>query len=146
MTEEAAWQAYLDQHPEDHGARCIYADWLEERDPLDPRAAGMRLLGEIQIRPTRIVMVVSGDIEWVLGWSKVRSIGVHNDEWERQYGSSLLETAWFSAILEGDKYGNSSSWRFFDSRAAAEDAAALAWTRLTPEQQAEILETAGVTT
>jgi uncharacterized protein (TIGR02996 family) len=41
--EEDAFQSRLDEHPDDHTTRLVFADWLEERG--DPRAAGYRALG-----------------------------------------------------------------------------------------------------
>lgn len=40
--DEAAFQSHLDSHPDDHTARLVFADWLEERG--DPRAEGYRWL------------------------------------------------------------------------------------------------------
>jgi uncharacterized protein (TIGR02996 family) len=47
--EEDAFQARLDEHPDDHTTRLVFADWLEERG--DPRASGYRALGLLRRWP-----------------------------------------------------------------------------------------------
>lgn len=48
-SEEEAFHARLDEHPDDFGCRLVYADWLDDRG--DPRAAGYRALAAIRSWP-----------------------------------------------------------------------------------------------
>lgn len=103
MTTEDAWQAALDANPYDHVCRLAFADWLEERG--DPRAAGYRELGRLQMCPHKGDWFFNNG-EW---WWR---------EWEMfcPHPSDYYEIKW---LLVG--YG---------SRRAAEDAAALAYAKL----------------
>lgn len=51
MTDEAAFQAALDEQPNNSGIRLVFADWLEEQG--DPRATGYRWMGDNQRRPEK---------------------------------------------------------------------------------------------
>lgn len=47
MNDEAAFQDYLDAHPDDWHARMVFADWLDDRG--DARAAGYREMGRCKL-------------------------------------------------------------------------------------------------
>lgn len=49
MTTEDDFQNQLDQCPEDHNTRLVFADWLDERN--DPRGPGYRALGMCRVYP-----------------------------------------------------------------------------------------------
>jgi uncharacterized protein (TIGR02996 family) len=51
MTTEDDFQNWLDEHPDDHHTRLVFADWLQERG--DPRAEGYRALGRLRRWPHR---------------------------------------------------------------------------------------------
>ena len=51
----AAFHAYLDDHPEDHQAREIFADWLEEQGgELSRLGPGYRALGRLGMTPAHL--------------------------------------------------------------------------------------------
>jgi len=129
MTDEDAFHAALDANPADSTLRLIFADWLEERD--DPRAAGYRAMGERGSRPQ---FYVEESFPWSWWWA-TRDRDCHD-----------LTEDWFIEVREMDPENTSQFVKDFLSRRAAEDAAALAFSRLSPEQQAAILQTAGVRT
>ncbi|QEL17156.1 TIGR02996 domain-containing protein [Limnoglobus roseus] len=52
---ERGFQKRLDARPDDHVARLVFADWLEERD--DERAEGYRVLGLLRKWPEKSVSV-----------------------------------------------------------------------------------------
>lgn len=121
-TDEAAFQAHLDARPDDHGTRMVFADLLQDRD--DPRAEGYRALGALQLWPGK-------SPQFPFWWSHTDCPWV---EEEQYHGRLPLD--WFRATRE---YEWLSRWCDFPNRRAAEDAAALAWLKLTGEQRAEIL-------
>lgn len=121
-TDEAAFHAHIDAHPDDHGAREIFADWLQDRD--DPRAEGYRALGALQRWP-------GASPQFPCWWSHQGCRTVLKDQYHGR-----LPPAWFYAMRARE-----SQWWWCDypNRREAEDAAALAWLKLTGEQRAEIL-------
>lgn len=133
-SEELAFTQALDAEPKNHWLRCVFADWLDDRG--DPRGPGMRALGRLELRSifTGWNQTVDADV-WLLGRDD-------NCKYEDCLGG-FLPVPWWEA-LEVQQIGNFKWWRYYASRAAAEDAAALAWAKLTPEQQARILADAGV--
>lgn len=124
VTTEDDFQAALNAHPDDHHTRLVFADWLDERN--DPRAAGYRALGRLQLWPFRMD---------VRSWWSARggSVPIHNH----------LPRDWFEAVA-GHKY-SSDRWRWpdrfdnQDNRREIEDAAALAFATLPAARQAELL-------
>ncbi len=133
MTDEDAFHAALDANPADSTLRLIFADWLEDRD--DPRAAGYRAMGERCRIPkmTRYGMPVRNTIP-----------GMSDPDWSFCCGG--YETLRFPEDLPrawSDALGSS---HVHSTRREAEDAAALAFSRLSPGQQAAILQTAEVRT
>ena len=127
MTAEEDFIAALDAEPGNHFLRLVYADWLEER--CDPRGPGMRALGLLGRLP-----------HYSYGsWSYHNGQGV-SDEPPALPEHSLPEE-WLVHMNMATHFWSTD----MPSRAAAENAAALAWARLTPEQQAAIFADAGVT-
>lgn len=132
-SDELAFIAALDAEPGDHTTRLVYADWLDDRG--DPRGPGMRALGRLGICAAR---ATNGD-DWFLG--RLNNPNRHDARWT--FLKCLLPLTWFQR-LPRERIGPWDWWYDDDSRAAAEDAAALAWAKLTPEQQARIFADAGV--
>lgn len=131
MTDEDAFNAVLDANPDDHTVRLAYADYLQDHD--DPRAAGMRALGRLERVP-------------FLNWS----FGNYASDYDDSPDYSALPNVWFEAMWvtapEPSRHRTlAEGWISHRTRRAAEDAAALAFAELTPEQQAECPGGAGMT-
>lgn len=127
-SEELAFIAALDAEPENHWLRCVYADWLDDRG--DPRAAGYRAMGRLGRSAAVFVKGYGHYIGWL--WLCGGEFGWDNPR--------CLPEEWCLIIVNG----RTIRFTNFPSRAAAEDAAAIAWAKLTPEQQARIFADAGV--
>lgn len=136
MTTEDDFQRALDAEPEDAHTRLVFADWLEERD--DPRAEGYRAIARLE-RPSCADMVNrNGHYLWM------KSSWAGSDS---EYGT--LPNDWFELLegggqiySNGDKVNDArgiGQWRNYRSRRAAEDAAALAFAKLSPERRTELL-------
>lgn len=119
MTTEDDFQRALDANPEDWQIRLVFADWLQDQG--DPRAEGYRALGSLRRAPTWSASSTAA------GWYYARSTGY-------AVLPHMLPPWWvWTVAMQG----------VAASRAAAEDAAALAFARLTSERRDELLE--GVT-
>ena len=118
MSDEDAFNAYLDAHPDDGHARTVFADWLDDRG--DPRAAGYRRLGELGRCPYERG---SGDWLWFME-------SPHDSPWRREDDPSVLYDQWHDEV---------ESWKSYPSRRAAEDAAALAFSKLPASVRDAIL-------
>ena len=114
MDTEDAFQGYLDAHPDDHLARLVFADWLEERG--DPRAEGYRVIGQAM--------------------RDRKNTGI-----TRRTRQDIQEGRWTVGMPTYSREGCGVWWQMGtgDTRRAAEDAAALAFARLPPERRAELL-------
>lgn len=131
MTTEDDFNAALDANPEDWQTRLVFADWLQERG--DPRADGYRALAQGRHQPdTTTSDVVATAFHW---W---------NRDWtDRAYANH--ETIFRPVSLAGDWYGllkggrKDEQKRDFPTRRRAEDAAARAFAKLSPERRAELL-------
>lgn len=128
MTTEDDFQAMLDAHPDDHGTRAVFADWLQDRD--DPRAEGYRALAMQERYPFGSK---HGGSRW----------------WHRgtTYRNSL-PLDWFACLPrlgEGREYvlWPHCEGQTADSRRDVEDAAALAFAQLPAARRAELLKPAG---
>ncbi len=123
--EERGFQSALDSDPLDMTTRLVFADWLQDRD--DPRAAGYRALVALDRQPYYTHFYSWG--EWA----------VH-----REVDKSVLPEAWITKLFEIFGKGKVTitslgCYAGWYRRHEAEDAAALAFSKLTQEQQAEIL-------
>lgn len=135
--EEAAMQAHLDQHPDDHTTRGVLADHLEEIG--DPRAAGYRALAVQRKHPWFFAPDQSHD--WAKEDNKTPANGVFATTIDDDYPVGTrhgLPLDWFARVAQENR--NNPQWKAHDTRRAAEDAAALAFSQLPPERQAELLE------
>jgi uncharacterized protein (TIGR02996 family) len=128
MTTEEDFQNHLDAHPNDHTARMVFADFLD--DAGDPRAAGYRALGKLgRVPGTREHL--PGQFLWCRfnfrtnpGWTQM-SMGEH------------LPYDWYSHLPPPTNQGVQITQH--PSRREAEDAAAHAFSKLPPERQSELL-------
>jgi uncharacterized protein (TIGR02996 family) len=120
MTTEEDFQRALDANPDAHHTRLVFADWLEERG--DPRADGYRALGRMQRVP-------STRRYYGTGWGYSRS-----KNWYTSLVAGSLPEDWWS--LAYAPYSSS-----YPTRREAENAAAAAFERLTPERRTVILTT-----
>lgn len=127
--EEKAFQDALDRNGQDHTTRLVFADWLQERG--DERAAGYRALAVAAAIPNNVLA----------GWPHWWSNGDPKiQEWAADFGPNKLPKDWYR-LTAGDRMGSHGAHLDFPSRREAEDAAALAFARLPPERQAELLAT-----
>lgn len=119
--EEEGFQAALDENPGENTTRLVFADWLEERD--DPRALGYRALGLLRRCP-----VMSKAADWSRGdWSWY----FHDPDYSKTRYRNGLPRHWSRAI--GNRHVHA-------TRREADDTAALAFSKLTTDQQDEILK------
>lgn len=136
MTTEDDFHKLLDQNPHDHHTRLVFADWLQDRG--DPRAAGYRALGKLGVTPFKDAHRKT--MAWTHADNRHPANGVTGSVVNEEYpvGSRHgIATDWFRKMTGGPN----PRWRDFDSRKEAEDAAALAFGKLSPERQAELLGT-----
>ena len=122
MTTEDDFQRQLDADPNDHFSRGVLADWLEERD--DRRAAGYRCLSAMRRRP------------------HVCSVGItfHNGTGSCDGDLSEEESLpqdWIDAMVGEFAVFSNSTKKL--KRRQVEDDAAIAFLKLPPERQAELL-------
>ena len=130
MTTEDAFQALLDAEPDNHTARLIFADWLDEQG--DPRGPGYRALGANRRYACDEEFIpcpyMSNRGKWC--WS--------------------LPTDWFDLVElagKGNWFGDEKGSQFAPcwelridaTRREVEDAAALAFAKLPEARQAELL-------
>jgi uncharacterized protein (TIGR02996 family) len=142
VTTEDDFQAAIDAHPEDWQTRLVFADWLDERG--DPRAEGYRALVAIGRRalPCRMLSHEpgkSGPIQYMFGSERLSP-----DAPRVQYALCLIPADWLK-LLKGSLYSSSRrpSWKHYHTRREAEDAAALAFARLSAKRRAKLLQPAG---
>lgn len=145
MSDEDAFQAKIDENPEDGLPRLVFADWLEERG--DPRAEGYR------------AMVAIGWVPYFL--SDPNEDGLR-DEWscgnypspaDRNGDKSTLPQSWWAEVqamhVESAPYqimytygrDQFASWA---SRAEMENIVATAFVDLPPPEKSKILNGAAV--
>lgn len=122
---EAAFQAAIDANRFDFDRRLVFADWLDEQG--DKRAAGYRAMGRLAFTPTALDATDS-----LFYWQDEASR-------DRRVTSNLLH------FLPTDLYKllrcqkRRSGKTEPDTRRSLEDAFALAFSKLPPDRQAELL-------
>jgi uncharacterized protein (TIGR02996 family) len=128
-SEEEGFQLKLDEHPDDHATRLVFADWLQERG--DKRAEGYRALARC-----RFVLSdrYSGPPLRYIPKQASRIFRLDSSGTGRDY---TFPADWY-AQLPGAK-GDESGCVLFPNRRAAEDAAALAFFALPKERRDELL-------
>ena len=129
-TEEEAFQLKLDEHPDDHSTRLVFADWLQDRG--DARAEGYRALA-------RCGFVLSdrysGPPIRYIPLQASRIFRLDSTNTGRDY---TFPTDWYER-LPGAKAEESGGFVLFPNRRAAEDAAALAFAALPKERRDQLL-------
>lgn len=119
---ENEFHAHLDANPDDHHARMVFADYLDEQG--DPRAAGYRALGVVAKKPVRSA-AYGNRFHW------------RSERWRdasRPVDPNMLPVDWFGAMTDGTHIDQIS-----DDRRSLENAAATAFSQLPPERQAELM-------
>jgi uncharacterized protein (TIGR02996 family) len=132
VTTEDDFQAALDGNYRDWQTRLVFADWLQDRN--DPRAEGYRALG----RGGRWTFNVNTSGKGLELWTWF-------PEEKGLDPQRRLPTAWFRKLAgweclysDGSK-ANSRQWKDYRSRRAAEDAAALAFAKLSDARRLGLL-------
>lgn len=131
---EIALQKQLDETPDDHTVRLILADHLDEID--DPRAVGYRALGKCRSHPW--IPAAGSRYSWWDRWRFPSEIGNYHfhEHWVGE-----LPRPWWDALKGGFPLApDLATSKAYTLRSAADDAAALAWLKLTSKQQDAILE------
>jgi len=134
MTSEKEFQDQLDQHPDDHHTRMVFADWLEEQG--DPRAEGYRALGVLGHSPYTLGKY--NPKEKGYGWSNTNNTNAFYPI------NHKLPIDWFTIIKDThNEYPYQrlpqDHWRYHGSRQEADDQAAHAFSQLPEERKKEIL-------
>jgi uncharacterized protein (TIGR02996 family) len=132
LVTEDDFQKQLDEHPDDWQTRLVFADWLEERG--DSRAEGYRALAACRYvlcdrysgKPVRYVP------------HQTSRIFREGDRIAAGFDYTLPHD-WYEKI---DSLGHAPSGDSipFDTRRAAEDAAAMAFAKLPAKRRAELLK------
>lgn len=126
MITEDDFQRVLDENPGDHNTRLVFADWLEERD--DVRAPGYRAMGQLRLFPASRPIYDTKDgkytHEYLWSWHELVT--------GRPFAAGL-KSIWFSKI---NATADQAKWKGrWSTRREAEDAAALAFSRIPLDQR-----------
>jgi uncharacterized protein (TIGR02996 family) len=148
VTTEDDFNAALDANPADWQTRLIFADWLQERN--DPRAEGYRAIGMNRRSPYRVSEDPNVEhfaplekYPLMVGWGA----GDNGTCAGAPFRTAALPRDWFEAIAfprfelcdPDDLNDRAKWWRYFHTRRQAEDAAALAFGKLSPKRRAAML-------
>jgi uncharacterized protein (TIGR02996 family) len=140
VTTEDDFQKQLDAEPHDHHTRLIFADWLDERD--DPRGPGYRALGTLQRVP--VLIQLGRQSKGSPSGRQPRHIygqAPKAPTMNPEYKICEMPADWFLLIPQPPECDNNSpTWRYFATRRAAEDAAALAFAQLPAKRRAKLLD------
>ena len=129
MTTEDDFQSALDANPQDWQTRLVLADWLEERG--DPRGPGYRALALRRWQPYQ--PVGSGGY-WTVGdYSADDQIDLSDlpKDWFRH--------VWTATPRNERTQASQGKWIALDTRREIEDAAALAFAKLSAKRQQALL-------
>lgn len=148
MSTEDALQAELDADPGNHTLRMVLADYLDEVG--DPRAEGYRLLGKLEVTasPTKMADLTSSP-QWFYCWGSWFNGHCQRENWQGEHQGMLLPGKLMNNIPHVHEYDFNyhvgkpdyfACWRFFDTCRQADDAAALAWLKLTESEKIAVLE------
>ncbi len=136
MTNEEDFHKMLDENPDDHQTRMIFADWLEDRN--DPRAAGYRALGQLQRRPAVSDIATTSASMWGRMGTGTSQFVDHP-----HYGPSMLPPEWADRIGHThSNFGSGNSWKVLNTRREADDAAAMAFAHIPEPVRRRIMGTA----
>lgn len=122
MTTEDDFQRALDANPDDWQTRLVFADFLDEHG--DKRAEGYRALGRLRLCPNNME-----NTSW---WYQAGSFYAHERPPE-----SFLPGDWF-ANLEFNGWQGGAEFTV-GKRRQLEDAAAIAFAKLSVERRTELL-------
>lgn len=124
MTTEDALQVEIDRDPDNYFLREVLADYLAEIG--DSRSDGYRVLGRSQTRAEE------SDCHYGFFW-------IHNSEWPhaRNFRCTLPMDWWDAYYRECKPLGG---YSFLRSRSLAENIAAVAFSKLPPERQQQLLK------
>jgi uncharacterized protein (TIGR02996 family) len=143
VTTEDDFQRVLDRRPADWQTRLVLADWLQERD--DPRAEGYRALGLRRVLPTKGNRPKAKTHYWVSD-SEMRSLIYSFGTEVVGICGAALPKDWCRKIYYGVSVEKRGRWNtgagwygYAPSRREADDAAAVAFSKLKPERRAELL-------
>ena len=148
MTTEDDFQAALDDDPDDWQTRLVFADWLQERG--DPRAEGYRALGVLRRVPTSKYFQPASQNPWYLWYSAAHlgdlvrdPNGPRRDILDSMF-IAALPADWCAKILaltaKRRRGNHRGGWFGYGvTRREAEDAAALAFARLSPRRRTKLL-------
>jgi len=123
----------IDAQPDDWNARLVLADWLDEHD--DPRATGYRALAQLRLCPF---------VDDVFFWWTTISADCCPAGGVRGSGCTLPND-WFALVElspSSEQFKPLGAPGVTASRREVEDAAALAFAKLPPQRQAELLAAA----
>jgi uncharacterized protein (TIGR02996 family) len=152
MTTEDEFQALLDTNPHDHHTRLVFADWLQERG--DTRAEGYRALGALRRVPTWAfnqpstkepwyLWVSGASIDWLVG---DEGVGGSFRKMAKAMRGATLPADWCRWIYLNapeevrNKWNFKSGWfGYATTRRAVEDAAALAFIKLSLKRRTVLL-------
>lgn len=139
MNSEDDFQFMLDDHPESWQTRLVFADWLQDHG--DPRADGYRALGQQRVCPIRIQMQ-SYDRDKPGEWLFIYGNLANNSEVARErWGGCFLDRVWFRRLGPRHEHDRNTWWRYYPTRRAAEDTAAIAFARLGKARRTGLLAT-----
>ncbi len=125
MTSEDDFHQLLDQNPDDHHTRQVFADFLQEQG--DPRAEGYRALGMLGKFP-----------EWDSAHWWARADPNRTGDFFSNDHHRALPSDWFQ-LIPTDNPDVNSHYRHRPSRRMADDVAAHAFAQLPPARRHEIL-------
>jgi uncharacterized protein (TIGR02996 family) len=128
VTTEEDFQTALDANPDDWQTRLVFADWLEER--ADPRAAGYRALAVRRWHAYRPNFTGY----WTVGNYRAdhpNDVSDLPDDW--------FDHVWNATPRDSRTKASRGRWVALDTRRTAEDAAALAFAKLSAKRQHELL-------
>lgn len=133
MSDEDAFQSALDKEFYDHTTRLVFADWLEDRG--DPRAEGYRALGALKKYP-----FIPG--KNLIDYRECPFFARSDNGYYPNWHHIALPEVWYNLIdmkSKEDDYCPNWSNSTEVTRRELENAVALAFGKLTPEQKAAIL-------
>ncbi len=128
MTTESDFQRMLDRDPSDWQTRLILADFLEGQD--NPRAGGYRAMGVLHVQTDYYSKEGStfGKETWCWWVGHLEDVGKFK---------GYITGDWYALLVNFPTEGP--SFKDYHARQSAEDEAALAFLKLPPDRQRELL-------
>lgn len=142
MNEESAFLAHLREHPEDETARLVFADWLTEHGKHDEAVRQREMAPGYRALVARSFEGVHVDAngEEVLAEGEGTVWIAERDTCVNIHPAATLPGDWLG-LMTGDVTAEEHrhAWRDYPTREALWAAAALAFAKLPPGRQAELL-------